>query len=371
MREDNIHELFFELIRVAIGNAVCLSHTPTAEEWPLLYAMAKKQSLVGVCFAGVQKLQKQRQAPNSWGNEQGEMLYLQWMGMAAKVQQRNEVVNKQCETLYNRFREAGFRACVLKGQGVAQLYGSLSALRQSGDIDIWVDGGVNKVCGWLKDQKVSTGDVDSVHVPAEFFKGTEVEVHFRPSYMYGCKAENLLMRFFVEKADAQFRNLNETLGFAYPTVAFNLVFSMVHINRHIYSEGIGLRQLMDYYMILSASNLSERKDAFELLEQLALGRFVAGVMFILQKCFGLDEELLLCKADEKEGKFLLKDIMLGGNFGHYDERNSQLPKSMRWLRGWWSVKRMLRYAAHYPCESLSMPFWKIRHYLWRKKKGYI
>lgn len=58
-----INKLFFKLIRVAIGNQVCLSHTPSAEEWGELYAMAKKQSLVGICFAGVQKLVTQQQSP--------------------------------------------------------------------------------------------------------------------------------------------------------------------------------------------------------------------------------------------------------------------------------------------------------------------
>ena len=51
-----MNELFFELIQIAIGSRVCLSHTPSAEEWKQLYEMAKKQSLVGVCFAAVQKL---------------------------------------------------------------------------------------------------------------------------------------------------------------------------------------------------------------------------------------------------------------------------------------------------------------------------
>lgn len=85
----NIEQLFFELLRVSIGMSGCLSKTPTNEEWKALYDMAKKQTLVGVCFAGVQKLVEQRQ-------ELEEMLYLTWMGMAAKIQQRNEVVNQQC-----------------------------------------------------------------------------------------------------------------------------------------------------------------------------------------------------------------------------------------------------------------------------------
>lgn len=359
-----IEQYFFELIQIAIGSRTCLSQTPSADEWGELYTMAKKQSLVGVCFAGVQRLQLQQQCPD-------EMTYLTWMGMAAKIQQRNEVVNRQCAELQARLAADGLKSVILKGQGTALLYGALAGLRQSGDIDIWVDGGMEKVLGWLKGKKISLGDVDSVHVPAEFFQDTEVEVHFRPSYMFGRKAEKLLMAFFEENASDQLTNRDERLGFSYPTVAFNLVFSMVHINRHIYSEGIGLRQLLDYYMILRASSESERTDAYVLLSRLKIGKFAAGIMHILLKCFGLSEDLLLCKANAEEGEFLLKEIMQGGNFGHYDDKNSHLPKSMRWLRGWWSIKRMARYAIHYPSESFAMPVWKVTHYLWRKKKGYI
>lgn len=135
-----IEQLFFELIQVAIGTRTCLSHTPSADEWGELYAMAKKQSLVGVCFAGVQKLQAQRQEPP-------EMLYLTWMGMAAKIQQRNEVVNRQCVELQAKLSADGIRSCILKGQAIASLYtstgsaqvGDLALLRQSGDIDVLVD----------------------------------------------------------------------------------------------------------------------------------------------------------------------------------------------------------------------------------------
>ena len=97
---------FFELIQVAIGTRICLSQTPSADEWGELYAMAKKQSLVGVCFAGVQRLQQQRQEPP-------EMLYLTWMGMVAKIQQRNEVVDQQCKELWNVLHEAGLDAAVM------------------------------------------------------------------------------------------------------------------------------------------------------------------------------------------------------------------------------------------------------------------
>lgn len=53
-----------ELIYFDIGSQVCLSRTPKVKEWQVLYAVAKKQSLVGVHFAGVQKLKAQKQASN-------------------------------------------------------------------------------------------------------------------------------------------------------------------------------------------------------------------------------------------------------------------------------------------------------------------
>lgn len=92
LQKGNIENLFYQLQRVALGGQVCLPHTPNEQEWKALYELDKKQSLIGVCFAGVQKLQTQRQEPP-------EMTYLTWMGMAAKIQQRNEVVSRQCVEL--------------------------------------------------------------------------------------------------------------------------------------------------------------------------------------------------------------------------------------------------------------------------------
>jgi len=57
-------------------------------------------------------------------------------------------MNAHCVEACNRLQQTGFKTCILKGQGVAQLYGSdLSILRQFGDINLWVDGGIKEL--WL------------------------------------------------------------------------------------------------------------------------------------------------------------------------------------------------------------------------------
>lgn len=79
-----MNDLFYELTHVFIGVSRCLSKTPTNEEWKQLYDMAKKQSLVGICFAGVQQLCN---SDEEYYASMNELQYLKWMGMAAKNQQ--------------------------------------------------------------------------------------------------------------------------------------------------------------------------------------------------------------------------------------------------------------------------------------------
>lgn len=71
-----------------------------------------------------------------------EVQYLKWMGIAEKIQQRNEVMNRQCVEVQSKLTDANIRSSILKGQSVAVLYDpDLSALRQPGDIDVYVDCG--------------------------------------------------------------------------------------------------------------------------------------------------------------------------------------------------------------------------------------
>lgn len=43
-------------------------------------------------------------------------------------------------------------------------------------------------------------------------------------------------------------------------------------------------------------------------------------MWMLSETLHMEEELMLCRPDEKRGRQLLSDVMEGGNFGSYSER---------------------------------------------------
>ena len=359
---NDINRLFFELIQVAIGNRVCLSHSPTTEEWKELYVLAKKQSVVGVCFAGLQKLQTQRQEPS-------EMLYLTWMGMAAKIQQRNQIVDEQTARLYKKVADDGYKACVLKGQSVNSLYGNLTDLRQSGDIDMWMVAEPEKVIEWAR----ATGSMyyyDYHHADLSLFQDTEIEIHYRPSLSRNL-VRNVRLQKWFKKEGAKHIVYREDLGFAVPDYIFNVVLTMNHNFWHLMYEGVGFRQFMDLYFVLCTSYEDENENrpetTLQLLKHLKLQKFASASMWIMKEVFGLEDKYLLCGPDKDAGSFLLDEIMQAGNFGKHDMRlkNGRYKLSRVGLMCAW-IRHTSRLFKYYPTDVLWTPIGILKISLWRR-----
>ena len=363
-KEIGLNELFYDLIQVAIGERVCLSHSPSADEWGELYAMAKKQSLVGVCFAGVRRLQQQRQ-------ELPEMLYLTWMGMTAKIQQRNEVVNRQCVDLQKRLSADGVKASILKGQGVGQLYAEhLRGLRQSGDIDVWVDSGIENAMKYAA-EKCGRVEFDYINAHLPVYSDTEVELHWRAGHLLSLP-KNARFQKWVDANKQHLLGgrvmLADGSELLVPDVVFNRVYVLLHIFNHEFSEGISLRQLMDYSFVLrQAVPTDEDKHVFkEAVSACGMWRFAKAVMWIMQRAFAVPVEHLMCEADEKEGAYILAEVMQNGNFGHHDERVSKASDN-RYLG---TLSRSLQHnwhlASHYPSMIFWSPVWYVYHFFWKR-----
>lgn len=356
--------IFFQLLQIAVERKDVTSFQMNEKEWHYCYDQAYRQSLLAVLFPAVQKYMF---------NEDGERinpLFSKWLAITVQTSERNRFVNAMAEKLTSIFKCWGYHSCVLKGQGVAQLYPQ-PELRQSGDIDLWVDGKQKDVLACLRKNFIHINNIDYVHSGVSILTDTDVEVHFRPSWMYNPFRNRSLQHFFKKHAGDQFSNYHNDLKFAYPTVAFNLVYSLIHINRHIFEEGIGLRQILDYFYVLKHSSQEERITAIIELKNLGLKKFTGAIMYILQEVYAIEQEYLLCTPNIKEGKFLLDEIMRGGNFGKFDSRNKWFATNKRFQRGLFTTKRNFRYLKHYPGEVVWIIPWKIWHWCWRKKNGYL
>ena len=237
-------QIFFDFLRFCIGSDSEISSSLKEVDWKELYAIAKKQCLVGVLFDGIKKL------PAEHVGMKKELL-LQWMAESQMLENANVRLNDAAIQVSEWFRKKGFRTCILKGQGNALMYPNPYS-RTPGDIDIWVEGGDKRVISFVR--SISPHEKACYHhIEFPSYKGVEVEVHYRPSFLLCFWHNRKLQKYYESVKDEQFSHrvmLGEQGEIAIPTVEFNLIFQLTHIFSHLMNEGIGLRQLLDYYYVL-------------------------------------------------------------------------------------------------------------------------
>ncbi len=359
-------ELLFDLIRVAFGRQNSLSRIPSSEEWQALYEISLKHAIAGVSFAGIRKLQKD-------GVNIPSGVYWQWLGLASQVQQHNEVMSAHCIEACLRLQQAGFKTCILKGQGIAQLYGSeLSLLRQSGDIDLWVDGGMKNAMIWAS---TNYGDVafDYINAHIPMFKESEVELHWRVRSMSNPIQNRRLQKWMEEHKDELLNTAielpNGVGSIPVPSLTLNRYYILLHCYNHIFSEGLGLRQIMDLLFVLVQNNFDKAKDTEFgnfFLDSLGLRKFASAMMWIMDYVFGLEREKMICESDEKEGRYILNEVIQNGNMGHHDYRIKCVSKNAKVQSAAASIQHTWHLVPHYPSEFLWTPVWIFWHYVWKR-----
>ena len=374
-------KIFFDFLRFCIGSAKEIPGSLKEVDWKELYAIAQKQALLGVLFYGIQRLPKEL-APE-------QKLLMQWMAMAEMIRKQNIRLFLDSVKVCKNFENKGFANCILKGQGNALLYPN-PYMRTPGDIDIYLTGGRKRVMQYIN--KVCPNQVMRYHHVDFPVMKTAIEVHFTPSYMFFPIHNSRMQKWFKEVMGEQCNHrvsLPDGYGEIHvPQVSFNVIYILSHLYRHIFTEGIGLRQLLDYYFVLvkwhtDLTNLTDSNKSLpqmteintdldalrHKLKNLGLWKFAQAVMFVMKEVFGLSEDRMIAPMDEREGRFLLDEIMRGGNFGQYDDRMGSKVGESKIHRYFRMNLRNLRFVKHYPTEALSEPLFRTWFAVWKKIHG--
>lgn len=360
-----IYDKFFQLLRLTIGSSTDIPLIQK-EEWKSIYEIAQKQSLMGVIFDGIQKMSDATKAAGD-SMEMDINLLMNWMGICRQIEKRNHQLDEAVGKVTAWFEKKGFRSCILKGQGNALMY-PCQGHRTAGDIDIWVSGKPSEVIQFV--HSISPKEKASYHhIAFPDINGIPVEVHYRPCYLQNPLHNHRLQKYFRKTSEEQFLHKVriEDVELAIPTARFNIIYQLVHIYNHLFQEGIGLRQIVDYYFVLvNNDELLVIRDTLQReLKHLGLWKFVGAVMYVLHEVLGLSEEKMIAPMDEKRGKMLLAEILNGGNFGQFDERygfgHSSFGHNIQRLC------RDLRLVRFYPAEALSEPIFRTWHFFWRIK----
>lgn len=330
---NRIEQNFFALLRLGLGagslqdaSEICLS----PDTWEKLYNLASMHAVVGIAYAGICKLPKSSQPPID--------LAFQWASEAETIRGHNRMVNAEAARLTEFFAKQGRRTAILKGSANARLYPD-KFMRQCGDIDIWIDGEKESVLSLLQRLNLMTrSDFSKHHVHLENTQnGVIVEAHFKASSgNFNPFSSQRMMRYLDREIEHE-ESVPE--GFRVPSLKFALTMQLSHIQRHFITGGIGLKQIVDYFILLQKSSEEDRAEVASHLKRFGLWHAAAALMWLLEHVLNLTKDRMLCAPDGRRGKKMLAAVLAGGNFGFYSkvESRSLVP---RWFGRRFRVLRL-------------------------------
>ena len=359
----------FLFLKYCLGNKVVMNNVVVDINWQQLYTFASKQSLLGFCFDGIERLGKEYPEELKRNPIERELL-MTWMGTTQHIHRQNMKVNVVASKLYSMLREDGLRCCILKGQGNALMYPNAYS-RNPGDIDVWVNASREDITEYAKCHFKLEDDIRFHHLETTMDR-VPVELHFFPGIMNNPVYNARLQKWFKRNADLQCSNvvsLPDGIGeIAIPTTAFNVIYQLTHLYHHFFDEGIGMRQIIDYYYVVNNNELLVIRDTLQKeLKLLGLWKFAGAVMYVLHEALGLSEEKMIAPMDEKRGKLLLAEILNGGNFGKHFTNYGHFTQQGMAKKYFLKIWRNMHFVRYYPAEALSEPIFRTWHFFWRLK----
>ena len=366
----------FLFLRYSLGGKVDMSIVVANMDWRQLYTFASKQAILGICFDGIERLGKEYSDELKQNPIKRELL-MTWMGKAQQIHRQNMKVNAVASKLFSMLRKDGLRCSILKGQGNAGMYQNPYS-RTPGDVDVWVNANRKTIMEYASKKFKLGDDIRLQHVETAM-DGVPVELHFFPCSMNNPVYNARLQKWFKRNADLQCSNvvsLPDGIGeIAIPTTAFNVVYQLTHLYHHFFDEGIGMRQIIDYYyvaisdylLVINDESLGIRDTLQRELKHLGLWKFAGAVMYVLHKVLGLPEEKMIAPMDEKRGKLLLTEILNGGNFGQHFTKYGHFTQQGMAKKYFLKIWRNMHFVRYYPAEALSEPIFRTWHFFWRMK----
>lgn len=352
---------FFSLLQITVGTSKGLHHSYTDKEWCEVMKMAEQQSLLGICFAGIEKLSKD-QLPD-------KVTLLEWIGQAEYIKSQNFLLNNQCSEVEQILSKNKLPSCILKGQGLGALYGDLAPYRAPGDIDLWVNGSCDQVMEYVNAISPNR-EFDGKHTHLNVFPDTSVEVHWWPSVTTNPIISRNLKSFYRAQVSTQCNH--KIILYSGQTITatdafFDSIHVLINIFGHFLYEGVRLKQVTDYYFDCIHEDVQKRKEEIvAYYKDFGLYDFSRSVMWVLQEVFGMDDKYLLVEPNVKGGRELLREIMEQGDSG-LALAGSQVIKESTLCRWFHRAKRKLRLIKYYPLGVLYSPIYKLQLLLWKRK----
>lgn len=331
--------LLLELVQVGLGVKNKLGHIPSPKEWRRLLELSQIQTVAGMAFDGVQRLEKQGYKPPF-------ELLMEWIGLAEQIKSQNETHLNVIKKTLSCLRSHNIDVVFMKGPIVGNRYPN-PLRRQCGDIDFVVS---KKDFSKTLDTLDTIGRVDRLliheHHGMAFVEGVTLEPHFKVHNFQNPKVNEAMRELFEEffPDNLIVESIDDIEIPTFPP-EFELAVLVGHMVNHVYAEGLGLRQVVDFMMFMNKKYPSiDKEESLEYLKKMKMDRAFRIFTCICEKYLGMSISIAELDYTKKERRFadiMMKNIMAVGNFGR-GKRNVGNNILMRPIKSYlWVVSRTL------------------------------
>lgn len=324
---------FFALLRAGLWNESADVTSFSDTDWETIFRMAKEQAVIALVFDGMETLPAELRPSKA--------LIMKWYAIVLRIEQSNELLNHELAESLLFYQRHHICPVLLKGQGIASIYPRPSH-RQCGDIDFYLGNDYDKAKKLLVLQGFKLGDEGEKHVNYHS-NGVEVEVHHYAACFYNPLQNRVLQRWTRRWLSDENEILNlSNVEVRLPAPGFNVIYLLIHALLHFIPEGVGLRQICDWTLVLKTYYLRiDRERLLKEIHMLRLEEAFATFGYVAVNYLGLPAECIPfdIKGTNVAGEFLLKDILEGGNFGKMRIQDFERPGG-KWSKVWYNYRNI-------------------------------
>ena len=354
----------FTLLRLGLGNTTTEEENLSvlimfsADQWLRIGDLARKQGVLGIMLDGVDRLEATRYGLTRGLNVAQK---LEWIGEVLQMEQRNSQQIAVMNDLAEKWKLQGLRVMVMKGQANGVFYPK-SDHRNPGDIDCYLfenyargneiarQEGANVDDSWYKHSVIS--------YKGETFENHQYFVHTRDGKR-GKKLNQELVEQLKDKSEEK-RVIPGTVV-EMPPVQWTAMFLTYHACAHFISEGLRLKQILDWAMFLKAHQNDVDWNVFYVFcARNHLGRFADALTQIATKYIGIRIENPEIVFESPYAEKLLNNTL-------YDEDYVFGSGKGEWHNRFHLVRNMFHYRWKYE-EIYDTSVWK---QLWWYATGFL
>lgn len=358
-------DLFLSLLRAALFDEKLDASAFAEADWKQIFYLADVQTVSSLVLDGMEML-----PPSVLRLTLGEKMKL--AGKMQRMEQVNSLHRSVIVKIDKALKAEGIPAVFMKGQTVALRYPN-PLHRTPGDIDFVVSlANFERTMAVM--EKLGKVDHSLVHEHHGMagVDGVTVEPHYKVHNYQRPSTDQAMQEMFSSVFHSELSSADID-GYAVPIFppTFESVFLISHMVNHVYEEGLGLRQVIDYAMFLHhCADKIDWMQHHEWLYRMRMERAWRIFTCICVEYLGLPLPSQVEPFSYNERKWaavLMEDIMRVGNFGRGEYVFEHYGLMDAWRNYCWVVKRCLHLDFVCPSEARWWMISKVKRFFWKKK----